>query len=95
MKCWKCGTKQIENRGWFCQNPKCTINLYAYEQQDNKERQALTEYQRMKLGWYRNEKTWIDNIHRRKIVTKNGQRAVVLTDEKGNIQSRMPDPRDR
>lgn len=38
------------------------------EQREEKRRRALTEYETLKLKWYRNERDWIDNIKDRKIV---------------------------
>ena len=52
----------------------------------------LDEYQRMKLGWNRNEKSWEDNIRSRKVIKKNGQSHVVLTGKDGRIIGEMPRP---
>lgn len=86
MRC-QCDNKHevYVNGQWFC-NTCGSAN-------GEKRRRGMSEYERMKLSWYRNEKNWIANIKRRKIVHGANNRPVcVLTDEKGNIKERMPSP---
>lgn len=47
----------------------------------------------MKLGWYRSDKSWRENIANRTIVMgKDGKKHSVLTDGNGNIKGEMPQP---
>ena len=87
--------KQIytENK-WYCyycgneivSTPKSIVGYKV----DGKKRRPLTEYEAMKLSWYRDEKKWIENIKSRKIIQKDGRKATVLIDNKGNIKREMP-----
>lgn len=45
----------------------------------------------MKLGWYRNEKSWTDNIKSRRIVQRNGEKLVVYKAPNGSERP-MPIP---
>lgn len=40
-------------------------------------RRPLTEHEKLKLSWYRDEKKWIENIQSRKTVNINGKPTVV------------------
>lgn len=77
--CYYCGKEVIST-------PKSIVGYKV----DGKRRRPMTEYEKMKLGWYRDEKKWIENIKSRQIVYKNGQKATVIKDEKGNIRGEMP-----
>jgi|GEM_PF-6441458 hypothetical protein len=88
-------SRQIYTEGkWYCYycgsvivaTPK-SIERYKVKRKIGK---ALTELERMKLSWYRDEKKWIENIKNRRIVKNNGKKIVVLTDHKGNIRGEMP-----
>ncbi len=67
MKCWKCEQEQDHN-GWFCINKECNINLYAHHsEEDDIRRRPLTDHEKLKLSWYRDEKKWVDNIRSRQV----------------------------
>lgn len=53
-------------------------------------RRPLTDWERQKLSWYRNEKKWAENIKSRKIIFKNGQKTIVTTDSRGRITGELP-----
>jgi DNA-directed RNA polymerase subunit RPC12/RpoP len=57
-------------------------------------RRGLTDYERLKLSWYHDEKKWVENIRGRKIIKQGHRQVVVLTDRHGNVRGRMPEPRD-
>lgn len=59
---------------------------------DNKRRIPMTEWEKMKLSFYRDERKWHENIRNRTIVEKDGVKTVVLTDGKGNIKRELPKP---
>lgn len=78
--CYYCGQEVISK-------PKSIVGYKV----DGKVRKPLTDYEKMKLGWYRDEKKWIENIKNRKIVEHNGKKVTVMTDGKGKITGRMPE----
>lgn len=94
MNC-KHGKQTYTEGKWYCyycgqvvvEKPK---DLTGYTV-DNKRRKPLTDYERMKLGWYRDEKKWIENIKNRKIIIEGGKKMTVNTDGRGNITGRMPE----
>lgn len=58
-----------------------------------KARRPLTDYERLKLSWYRSEKKWIDHIQNRQVITdKQGKKHAVTVDPRGNIRP-MPQPK--
>lgn len=63
-------------------------NSCKKEVESNKHKQtrvrALNEWEEMKLGFYRNEKSWEDNIRSRKVVEKNGQKFSVYKTSTGS-----------
>lgn len=70
----------IQNRKVVTLCPEC----YSGESM----RRPLTEYERMKLSWYRSEKKWIENIRDRKTMRdKNGQKVVV---SQGQVMPQQP-----
>lgn len=52
----------------------------------------MTEWEKMKLSFYRDEKKWHENIRNRKIVMENGKKHILMTDGRGNIRGEMPTP---
>lgn len=93
MKCVH-GKQIFSEKNWYCYYcgdliPSKPINIVGYKG-DSKVRRPLSEYEAMKLGWYRDEKKWIENIQSRKIIEKNGVKTTVLLDNKGNIRREMP-----
>lgn len=78
MKCHNAG--EIYRDGvWHCR-----------ECGDNGEirRRPLTDYERMKLRWYRNENDWIDNIRDRKTVRDKFGRKITVS--QGQILPMQP-----
>lgn len=91
MKCPQCGYNNPTDRQ-FCQRQKpdkCLWNLYG-SNHGFKRRRGLTEHEALKLSWYRDENKWIENIRNRQIVERNGQKATVVTDGRGNIKGELP-----
>lgn len=86
-RCYDCN-KEIDTDLFRCDD--CFNQAVKIQKKQEKMRRALTEWEAMKLSWYRSEKKWHDNIQRRKIITENGHRITVLTDYKGNITQKMP-----
>lgn len=78
--CYYCGQEVISK-------PK-DLNGYKV---DGKRRRPLTEYEAMKLSWYRDEKKWVENIRNRQIVEHNGKKVTVMTNGKGKILGRLPE----
>lgn len=90
MICPVCGFKNPKD-AQFChrQRPsKCLVNMYAPGM--TRSRRPLTDYEKVKLSWYRDEKKWIDNIKSRKTIYQNGKPLTVLTDSRGNIKGELP-----
>lgn len=87
--------RQIYTEGkWYCYYCGMTVvtkpkSLEGYKV-DGKVRKTLTEYEKMKLSWYRDEKKWVDNIKSRKIIEQNGKKITVLTDSRGKITGELP-----
>lgn len=81
---------------WYCVD--CGEEVVAKKKSlkgykaDNNHRIPMTEWEKMKLSFYRDERKWHENIRNRKIVEKNGIKHILLTDGKGNIRGEMPKP---
>lgn len=87
MKCPNCGYKTRKDRQ-FCQH--CLWNLYGPNSEYKTNRRGLTEWEKQKLSFYRDEKKWVEHIQNRKIVYQNGKQHVILTDGKGNYKGEVP-----
>lgn len=46
-----------------------------------KRRRPMTEWERVKIGFYRSEKKWIDNIKSRMITKDRNGRQIVMSDQ--------------
>lgn len=74
--CKKSGKVSYKSR--YSQEQKKAITFCEdCEMGSNVSRRGLTDHERLKLSWYRDEKKWIENIQSRKVVEKNGQKMVV------------------
>lgn len=80
MKCWSCHFNKNEDYQ-FCR--KCGVNLYAEE---SKSLRPMTEWESMKMSFYKSDKRWQENIRNRKII--NGK--PYMTDGRGNIKGELP-----
>jgi len=89
-KCYDC-RKEIPPHRFRCD--LCYKKKLFRNAPKGKRRVPLNEWEEMKLGFYRDEKKWLDNIGRREIRYKGGKQYVVLTDGKGKVQREMPKPR--
>lgn len=82
MKCHNAGDIYIKGT-WYCKE--------CGKPPSDKKRRPLTEWEALKLSFYRSEAKWIDHINRRKIVyDQNGRQKAVETDYKGNILRDIP-----
>lgn len=73
MQCPTCGEDELEDHQ-FCQN--CLTNLYAVA--DDKRRIPMSDWEKLKLSFYRSDKTWADNIrNRRRVTARDGSTIVV------------------
>lgn len=76
--CYDCG-KEIPDNKFRCND--CLRQIL--QPPKFRRRRPLTEQEARKLKWYRNEKSWHDDIRSRKVLP-NGKTAIV--DSKGQIK---------
>lgn len=73
-KCYFC-RKEQEN--FICD--ECV----GFKEEREVRRRQKEPHEELKLEWYRNEKSWEDNIRSRRMVEKNGKRFMVYKDKSG------------
>lgn len=58
---------------WYCND--CDKNP------NEKRLRPMTDYEKLKIGWYRSEKKWQDNIRSRRIVTDEYGNKVTMSNQ--------------